>query len=151
MGPLLGKYFCDSSDSCPSLCQATDPAPRSTLGCASVCSPLPKGVWPTGGVANAEGQPGLGQGGSARVAPGAALEHSGMDMLLLVPPHPSGGPAHPQSQSLGLGGHHALILSSESREVGGQGAGFLSLLQPTHPPSIGAGKQGQGPWKSKPR
>lgn len=66
-------------------------------------------------------------------------------------PHPSGGPAHPQSQSLGLGGHHALILSSEAREVGGQGAGFLSLLQPTHPPSIGAGKQGQGPWKSKPR
>lgn len=95
-----------------------------------------------------KGSLGLGRGGLPESAPGAALEHSGVDMLLLVPPHPSGGPAHPQSLSLGLGGHHALILSSEAREVGGQGAGFLSLLQPTHPPSIGAGSKAKGPGKA---
>nr|KAF6283099.1 hypothetical protein mPipKuh1_010189 [Pipistrellus kuhlii] len=93
MGPLLGNYFCDASGSRPSLCQATDPDPRSAL-VVLLCAPVPRGC----GVVGAEGSLAW-AGRVCQSQPGSSAGNSGMDTLTLWGGLPSAEPKP------GLGGH----------------------------------------------
>lgn len=132
--PASARPWARIPDSNPGLCFSC--APRSQRAC---------------GPRHAEwrmrkGSLGLGRGGSARVSPRSSPRKPQNRHAATGTPSPWVGLPILRPKP-GLGGHRSLILSRASR-AGEEGEQAFAASR-SHAPTVhGAGKQGEGPWKS---